>query len=481
MFEPTESRDAQSFLAAQPPVRREQNALEKIRSRIADSGRKLVVLDDDPTGTQSVHGVPVLTTWADEDLVWGMRQAATTFFILTNSRSFSEEEAKTLNREIVAGLAAATAHTGTDFVVASRSDSTLRGHYPGEIDALREAFESAGKKEIDGVILCPCFLEAGRLTVDDIHWVRKGEDLVPTGQTEFASDANFGYSSSNLAGWVQEKTDGRVSADDVLRVSLADIREGGPGRVARILEEATGGQPIVVNAADYADLDVFVLGLLEAEAAGKSFLYRVGPSFVRSRGGIDAAPPVRPEDLYAGRGDHGHGLVVVGSHVEMTTRQLEKAIALGGWSTVELSVSRLLNSSAREEELDRVSEQINRALSVSDVMVYTSREVVTASENEKGLEISRSISGALVDLVRRLDKSLSLRFVVAKGGITSSDIGTRGLGVRRAEVAGTMLPGLIPVWILPEDSAFPDVPYVIFPGNVGEPDTLAEVIEILRE
>jgi uncharacterized protein YgbK (DUF1537 family) len=449
-----------------------------------ESGRRVVVLDDDPTGVQSVHGVPVLTTWAVEDLHWALEQTSPTFYILTNSRSLAEEEAIALNQEIARSLSEAAA-PGTDFDVVSRSDSTLRGHYPAETDALAEALREGGRGP-DGLIVCPAFFEAGRITVDDVHWVRQDGELVPAGQTEFASDHSFGYRSSDLKAWVEEKTGGRIRASEVLSVSLADLREGGPERVLERLEEASGGRPVMINAASYADLEVFVLGLLAAEEEGKRFLYRTGPSFVRTRGGITEPKILGAEDLYRKRSKEGHGLVLVGSYVPTTTRQLEGALALDGIRGVEMSVPRLLEPGSREDELGRVAEEVNGSLASSEVVVYTSRELVTAgkagSAGLSNFEIGAAVSGALVEVMRRVDRALPLSFVVAKGGITSSDIATKGLEVRRAEVAGPLLPpGIVPVWILPEENDFPGLPYVIFPGNVGGPDSLAQAIEILQE
>jgi uncharacterized protein YgbK (DUF1537 family) len=476
--------DEPGYLASQPPDFRIEGALEEIQRRIVESGRRVVVLDDDPTGVQSVHGVPVLTTWVADDLRWALGQSSPTFYILTNSRSLAEEEAIDLNQEIARKLSAAAA-PGTDFDIVSRSDSTLRGHYPAETDALAEALREGGRGP-DGLILCPAFLEAGRITVDDVHWVRQDGKLVPAGQTEFASDHSFGYSSSDLKAWVEEKTGGRIKANEVVSAGLADLREGGPERVLELLEEASGGRPVVVNAASYADLEVFVLGLLAAEEGGKRFLYRTGPSFVRARGGITEPKILGPEDLYRKRPKGGHGLILVGSYVPTTTRQLEEALALDGVRGVEMSVLRLLDAESREIELGRVAEEVNGSLASSEVVVYTSREVVTAdkvgSAGLSNFEIGAAVSGALVEVMRRVDRALPLSFVVAKGGITSSDIATKGLEVRRAEVAGPLLPpGIVPVWILPEDNGFPGLPYVIFPGNVGSPDSLAQAIKILRE
>ena len=85
---------------------------------------------------------------------------------------------------------------------------------------------------------------------------------------------------------MEEKTGERFRASEVASVGLDDIREGGPERVASILDGLEDGRPVVVNATSHEDLAVFVLGLLAAEARGRRFLCRTGPSFVRERGGI---------------------------------------------------------------------------------------------------------------------------------------------------------------------------------------------------
>lgn len=478
-FEPDAPVNVREYLASQSPVLRVPDAMKKIRDRVTGSGRRVIVLDDDPTGTQTVYGVPVLTSWSYSELRWALEQSNPVVYVLTNSRALDRPEAILLNRQLGQRLARAAADSGKHFVLTSRSDSTLRGHYPAETDALGEVL--ACTNGLDGVVICPCFFEAGRVTVDDVQWVERDGDLVPAALTEFASDPTFGYSQSNLASWIEEKTGGKVRAGDVLRIGLAEIREGGPDRVAELLRSARNSQPIVVNAAGYADLEVFVLGLLEAEAEGKTFLYRTGPSFVRVRGGVPERGPLDVDELYRRSAVRGHGLVLVGSHVRQTTRQLREAEKLDGICVLELSVPRLLDPEERFGELDRVAVRVNEGLSYSDVVVHTSREVVGASGELSGLEVGSAVSAALVEVMRRVDRSLPLGFVVAKGGITSSDVATKGLNVRRAEVAGQMLPGIVPVWILPEDSGYPGLPYVVFPGNVGGPDALAKVIEKLRE
>jgi len=475
-FEPDAPVSAEEYLASQPPVPEVPGALTKIRERVVEGGRRVIVLDDDPAGTQTVHDVPALTAWTYSELRRALEQPNPVVYVLTNSRSLDEPDAVALNERIGRRLRRAASDSGVRFVVVSRSDSTLRWHYPPETDALER--ELGG--DFDGVIVCPCFFEAGRMTVDDVQWVRQGAELVPPALTGPATAPTFGYSSSNLAGRLEEETGGRTPAESVLSVGIAEIREGGPERIAALLQGARDAQPIVVNAAEYADLEVFVLGLLEAEAAGKSFLYRTGPSFVRVRGGIPERRPLEARDLYRANVGGGRGLVLVGSHAQRTTLQLREAQKLDGLRAVELSVPRLLDPEGRTGELDRVVKRVNEMLSSTDVIVYTSREVVGASGNLSGLEVGSAVSAALVEVTRRVDRGLDLGFVVAKGGTTASEVATKGLGVRRTEVMGQMLPGVVPVWVLPEDSGYPGLPYVVFPGDVGEEDALAKVIQKVR-
>ncbi|KAL6586472.1 hypothetical protein OROMI_001460 [Orobanche minor] len=193
--------------------------------------KTVVVLDDDPTGTQTVHDIYVLTEWTIESLVELFSQKPKCFFILTNSRSLSSEKARALVAEICSNLSAAANIVGnTDYTVVLRGDSTLRGHFPEEADA---AISVIG--EVDVWIICPFFLQGGRYTIGDIHYVADSDRLIPAGETEFAKDASFGYKSSNLREWIEEKTGGRIPAGSVSSISIQLLRKGGPGAVCERL------------------------------------------------------------------------------------------------------------------------------------------------------------------------------------------------------------------------------------------------------
>lgn len=458
-------------LLASLPGEWPDNLLPAIQNEVEASGRKVVVLDDDPTGTQTVHSVPVLTEWSIEALRSELANELPAFYLLTNSRSLPLAEAKAMNAEIGGNLMLAGRQALRDYVVVSRSDSTLRGHFPGEVIALAEALG----QNFDAWLIIPFFLEGGRYTINDIHYVSEGEYLVPAGETEFARDAAFGYRASNLRQWVEEKTGGHVPSEAVISISIDDIRRGGPLRVTERLAGLTGGRVCIVNAASMRDLEVFTQGLLAVEACGQRFLYRTAASFVQVRAGLSPRPLLTRADLDLPAS--GGGLIVVGSYVPRTTAQVNALLAQPGMASVEISVEALLDDSRRQDEIERTAQRADQSLSRDqDVVVYTSRRLVTGEDAESSLGIGQRVSEGLVAVVRAM--SVKPRYLLAKGGITSSDLATQGLDVKRALVVGQILPG-VPVWQLGPESRYPGLAYVVFPGNVGSPQALLEIVTLL--
>ena len=459
----------------------------EIRRLIAASRAKVVVLDDDPTGTQTVHDVPVLTEWSVESLRREFGSDGHCFFILTNSRSLPPEQARALNCVIAQNLLAAA--SVKSFVVISRSDSTLRGHFPLETDALSEVLGP-----FDGVVVIPFFETGGRHTIHDVHYLAEGEWLTPVAQTQFALDVTFGYRNSNLRAWVEEKSDGRIRAENVVSISIELIRRGGPNQVCQTLTGLHRGCTCIVNVANGRDLLVFVLGLLQAEAAGKRFLFRTAASFAAARAGIGPRPLLTAAELFGDqastrdssvetqdpksetRDPTSGGLVVVGSYVPTSSEQLRELLASGRTVNVELNVRAVL-AGEEHSELMRASAAVNAALAAGrDTVLYTSRELVTGCDAADSLAICRRVSGALMEILNRI--SVRPRFVVAKGGITSSDVATGPLRVKRAMVLGQILPG-IPLWRMGAEGRWPGLIYVSFPGNLGGPTALRDVVDKL--
>jgi len=317
------------------------------------------------------------------------------------------------------------------------------------------------------------------VTADDIHWARTAVGLVPVGDTEFANDSAFAYSASDLRVFVAEKSGGTIRPEEVRSISLADIRLGGPARVREVLAGAAGGAWVVVNATEYSDLETVARSVLDAEREEQSFLFRTGPSFVRALSGLGPQRPLREAEIWGeGRRDGGHGLVVVGSHVGQTSRQVGALQARTGTTDIELDVPAVLGGGP--DVTAATAREVAGALAHSDVLLYTSRAVVAGRDAADSLAIARTVSAALSRIVRA---ALAARpaWVIAKGGITSHDVMLHGLGIRRAEVAGQLFPGTISVF-RPLDAAPEAVgmPYVVFAGNVGDDGTLAQAVAILN-
>jgi uncharacterized protein YgbK (DUF1537 family) len=463
---------AKSSLLQSLPPESPDEVLTTIRENVRASNRKVVVLDDDPTGTQTVHKVPVLTEWSIDALCAELKDEHPAVYLLTNSRSVNLAEAQAINTEIGQNLIEAAQRTGRDFVVVSRSDSTLRGHFPGEVYALAEALD----QEERNWLIIPCFFEGGRYTLGDIHYVEEDGLLIPAGETAFAQDKVFGYRSSNLRQWIEEKTNSRILSGDVASISIDLIRAGGPEKVTKRLCELRSGQVCVVNAAGYRDLEIFVLGLLSAEAKGRSFLYRTAASFVRVRAGIAPRTLLTKEELNVS--GPGGGLIVVGSHVSRTTKQLETLLLNSSIMPVEVNVESLLVPDIRDAEIERAASLVNSGIkSGRDVAVYTSRELVVGENAQTNLQIGQETSAGLIDILRKLEPRP--RYLLAKGGITASDIATKALSIKKAMVLGQIQPG-VPIWQLGPESRYPGMPYIVFPGNVGDTRSLIQITETLK-
>ncbi|KAM9862745.1 hypothetical protein ACI1US_01320 [Leucobacter sp. BZR 635] len=478
------------LLSAQPGVR--PVAAAEVAARVSQSGRVLIVLDDDPTGTQAVAGLPVLANWRAADLEWALDTGAPAVYVLTNTRSFDEATAARINREVVTAALAAAETRGKRLGFVSRGDSTLRGHFPLEPDTIAAALEAAGHTRPHGVVVVPAFPEAKRVSIDGIHYTVEDGQWVPVGESEFARDATFGFRSSRLADWVSEKSGGSLAASDVVELRLTTIRAGAEA-IAAQLRAAALGSTIVADAVVEDDMRQLALGLELVEAEGRSYIYRVGPPFVRARIGQEPSTPIKgPLDdattgsLAPAGGSHaptgggldaaGGGLIVVGSHTAVTTRQLGALRTAHPTAVaIELNVAELIAPADPHEAIRRATEQCVAALATGNVILQTSRTLVSTSDPEESLAIARGVSEALVAVTRGILAKQRPSFVIAKGGITSSDIATKGLGIERAWVAGSLFPGLVSVWRAVDGPA-QGIPYVVFPGNVGTDDSLAAAV-----
>ncbi len=463
------STTLQQLLQDIPPPP-DEDLLSQIRQKVKESSQTIVVLDDDPTGTQTVYDVPVLTEWTTEIIEAEFQKATPLFFILTNSRSLPIRQANQLAVTIGQNLTEASQQTGRNFFVISRSDSTLRGHYPNEVNALL-----AGMQQGEAIrILVPAFLEGGRYTINDTHYVQEGDELIPVGETPFAQDKSFGFASSNLKDWVAEKTDGQVKAKDVVSLSLSDLRQKGAAFVSETLNSCSPNATCIVNAAHRYDLEAFALGLLNTSVP---VICRTAASIVPVVAGLAPQPLLTEEQLLRDSASTG-GLIVVGSYVPKSTAQLEHLLQHTAAQSIKLDVNEVLEYADPEELAQEIARQVDQFLTdKQDTVLYTSRDLVSGQDKEESLKIGQQVSAFLTDVIRRLN--VAPCYLLAKGGITSSDTATKGLGIKKANVLGQILPG-VPVWTLGSESKFPELTYIVFPGNVGEEDSITKVVQQLK-
>jgi len=432
---------------------------------------KIIVLDDDPTGSQTVHSCLLLTRWDLATLRLGLADEAPIFFVLTNTRSLPPDRAASVTREVCRTLKVAIAESDiTDFLVVSRSDSTLRGHYPVETDIIAEELGP-----FDAHFLVPAFFEGGRLTRDSIHYLKTGDTLIPVHETEFARDSVFGYQHSYLPDYAAEKTAGRIAAEQVVRILLADLRTDDRTALDERLRSLTGNSCVAVDGEVQADLDQFAAAILAAASQGKRFLFRSAASLLTSLAQLPPQP-IAATDMSAYRRSDRPGVILVGSHVRKTTEQLYTLLQEPDVVGVEVDVTQLLIQ-PNQDPIDLKANILDRVQTAYQAdktpVIYTSREELTFEDAEIRLQFGVRVSSLLMDLVQHLPPDLS--FLISKGGITSNDVLSQGLALPTARLLGQILPGCSVVITPPDHDRFPQLPVVLFPGNVGDAKALATV------
>ena len=396
---------------------------------------KMVVLDDDPTGIQTVHGCLLITQWDEASIRKGFEDKEPFFYILTNTRAMTREDAAKVTREAMEMVVRVNEDFGYRLIIVSRSDSCLRGHFPLETDVMRSVLVEHGLPVFEKTPFCPAFIEAGRVTIDGVHYMKDGDKLIPVSETEFARDNVFAYHTSVLRDYIKEKG---ANPDDY----------------------------IIVNAQGYDELNTFAQTVLNDFPAEQHLVIRSSSSLPKAISGISDQPLLDRSMLK----HEGVGCFVVGSHVKKTTAQLECLLQEPGTCAIEVDVQRILDDSdaLMLETVDTIRQVVENHLTP---VVYTSRQEIRLADANQRQHLGQQVSDFLVDIVHRLPFTSS--YLVGKGGITSHDILTKGLGIQSARVLGQIISSVPCVMTS-------DFPYIIFPGNVGNEDSLAEVFRKLK-
>ena len=411
---------------------------------------KMVVLDDDPTGIQTVHGCLLITRWDEESVRLGFEDAEPFFYILTNTRAMTREDAEQVTREAMEMVVKVNQDYGYRLIIVSRSDSCLRGHFPLETDVMRQCLVEHGYSVYPKTPFCPAFIEAGRVTIDGIHYMKDGKQLIPVSQTEFARDNVFAYHTSILTEYIKEKGANPDDYEIVDAESYDELYRFARHLTSDIIHQTSDIRPqtsaIVIRSS--SSLPKALSGISDQPLLDKSIL----------------------SPLTVNRSPLAPGCFVVGSHIKKTTQQLEHLLQAEGTCAIEVDVQRILDDSAllMSETLDTIRQVVEMGLTP---VIYTSRQEIRLDDANQRQHLGQQVSDFLVDIVYRLPFTPS--YLVGKGGITSHDILTKGLGIRSARVLGQVIPSVPCVMA-------PHFPYIIFPGNVGNEDSLREVYLKLR-
>ncbi len=422
------------------------------------------MLDDDPTGVQTLAGIRVLLAW-DAAKVVAALAGRPSVHLITNSRALSPAAAGAL----VADAARLVLESVPDAHLVLRGDSTLRGHLREEYEAVRGA---AAPDAWPVLVLVPALPSAGRVTRGGVHLVERDGASIPLDETEYARDGVFSYSTARLLGWAEERSAGLFAAANGREIHLDELRRRGASAVADALRElASDGRPAVLapDAVNADDLALIAEGYATAIRAGVSALVRCAPAFAGVLAGTTAPRLVDPP-----RSSEGGVLLVCGSYVPATTRQLGAIAAARPGTLVEVDADALAGPEAEVE--------IARAAATATAMLRRERFAAiatprTRSEQTSSLAAGQRVAAGLARVAGLVEPRPPV--IIAKGGITSAVTLHTGLRVDVADVVGPVLPG-VSLWHA--EAGQRPLDYLVVPGNVGDDDLLVRLLDaVLRE
>lgn len=459
------------------------------------AGLKIIVLDDDPTGSQSVHGCPLVLRWDPATLEQALRDPSPLLFLLSDTRALEPDQAVQRVDAICLALRAALDEAPGEagpgsWLLVSRGDSTLRGHFPLEIDRI-----AAELGPFDATLLVPAFLEGGRTTVEGVHLLH-GE---PVHRSAFAADARFGYPTSHLPAWVEHKSGGQRRAEEVQRITLAELEPAGHQALVERLLALRGNPVVVVDAERPGQLEALARAI-RAVLPLRRLLVQSAASLLQALAALPPQP-LPPAGLARLRRGTAPGAVLVGSHVPLSDQQLRHLLAEPACAGVELPVERVLNTIRRlgsepggpppaldqQESVDQAVEPLREELlerlqrawtSGRTPVLFTSRGELPCHDAIERQRLSFSLAGLMARLAAGLPPELS--YLISKGGTTSQTLLRDGLALAAVRLEGQLLPGLSMLRLPVDHARFPQLPLLTFPGNLGAADTLYQAWRLME-
>ncbi len=444
---------------------------------------KIVVIDDDPTGSQTVNNCLLLLKWDYSTLVKGFECESNLFFILANTRSLSENDAKLTIKEICNNLKEVIAYEYSkkeEIIFVSRGDSTLRGHNFLEPNTINNCLGP-----FDATFHIPAFIEGKRLTVNGCHFV----DKIPVDQTIFAEDKIFGYKTSNIKNLLFQQSKSQINLDDIQNIKLSDfeiLEVDEKNIIFQKLKNLKNNTHVIVDIENYSQLNKFSL-VINKLSKQKRFLFRTAASFISSISDIKSNPQ---EDIFFSnviRKNNENkflpGLVVVGSFIELSTLQLKNLLKISRCEPIELDVFEFFRIISSENNQDKMKLFRNKLLleirsnlnKGKTPVLFTSRKFMSLDCSEQ-FNFYNSLALFIANLVADLKNEIG--YLISKGGITTNVILSNGLKADYVYLEGQIITGIsLVTYKLRNDEK---LPIVTFPGNIGTQDTLLKVWSLLE-
>ncbi len=445
---------------------------------------KIIIIDDDPTGSQTVNDCNLIMRWDYETLLKGLKDSSNLLFILANTRSLSKEDVKIRLKEICSALREIMNNSSfaeEDFVLISRGDSTLRGHNflePYIINELLGPF--------DATFYLPAFIEGNRTTVNGNHFV----DNIPINKTIFSKDKIFGFNTSNIKELICEQSNYHLDFNNIENIFIKDFEEletNQPSKLFMQIEKLKNNKKVIVDIMDYSQLDKFS-SIVRSLLKKKKFLFRSAASFISS---LSNVKPIQKDHIYFSQLRRKNncdkamkGLIVVGSYVELTTLQLNKVLEISLCKPIEINVCKLyeffkigdnLNqNSLKKSILNSIRQNLIRE-SIS--VLYTSREIISPTDKNDLIQFQLFLAAFIAEIVSDIKNEIG--YLISKGGITTNTIISEGLEADSVYLEGQILPGisLVTFNLLKQKGK---LPIVTFPGNIGDKMSLVKALEILE-
>jgi len=446
---------------------------------------KIIIIDDDPTGSQTVHGCTLILKWDYDTLLKSLQGSSNLLFILANTRSLSEQDLKIRLKEICSSLKDVMNNSlfmEEEFVVISRGDSTLRGHNfiePFIINELLGPF--------DATFYIPAFLEGNRTTVNGNHLV----DNIPINETIFSKDKIFGFNTCNVKELIYEQSNYQLDLNHIENIFIKDfevLETNQSNKLYSYIEQLQNNKKVIVDIIDYSQLDKFSR-VIKSLLNKKKFLFRSAASFISSLSNVKRN---KKDNIYFSQLRRKNnndkimkGLLVVGSYVELSTLQLNKVLEISVCKPIEINVLKLYDFFKLEDNLRQInslkkliSNAIRQNLSQEFIPVlYTSREIVSLGDNNDLIQFQLFLSAFISEIVSVIKNEIG--YLISKGGITTNSIISEGLEAESVYLEGQILPGIsLVTFNLLEQKG--KLPIVTFPGNIGNQMSLVKALEILE-